>query len=119
MVRLVASQGSLSAVLFQKTILDSIQKEDSSFKGDGYTSLAVIYAMLALGNWVAPSIIGSLGPRLSMVIGSITYFAGLAILCSGLLGFADSCFNTQVYAAIGTVFSDRSAPAFAIFKFIQ
>ncbi|KAF6202112.1 hypothetical protein GE061_004510 [Apolygus lucorum] len=57
----------------EKTILDSIRKDDDSFHGDGYISLALIYAMLAVGNWVAPSIIGGLGPRLSMVIGSITY----------------------------------------------
>ncbi|CAH1389670.1 unnamed protein product [Nezara viridula] len=43
----------------------------------------------------------------------------LAIACSFLLGFGDSCFNTQIYAAIGTIFSDESAPAFAVFKFIQ
>ncbi|KAK9499697.1 hypothetical protein O3M35_002699 [Rhynocoris fuscipes] len=43
----------------------------------------------------------------------------LALACSCLLGFGDACYNTQVYAALGTIFSDESAPAFAIFKFTQ
>lgn len=52
--------------------------------------------------------------------GLFLYFSAiLAIACSALLGFGDSCFNTQIYAAIGTIFNDESAPAFAIFKFVQ
>lgn len=43
----------------------------------------------------------------------------LAILCSFLLGLGDACFNTQVYSILGDVYADNSAPAFAIFKFIQ
>ncbi|XP_051904190.1 UNC93-like protein MFSD11 [Hippocampus zosterae] len=44
---------------------------------------------------------------------------GVALLCSFLLGFGDSCFNTQLLSIIGFTFRDNSAPAFAIFKFIQ
>lgn len=43
----------------------------------------------------------------------------LAIVGSFLLGLGDACFNTQIYALIGSVYSDNSAPAFAIFKFFQ
>ena len=43
----------------------------------------------------------------------------LAILASFLLGTGDAILNTQIYALNGTLFSDRSAHAFAIFKFLQ
>lgn len=36
-------------------------------------SLAIVYAVFALSNWFAPSIIYALGPKISMVIGGITY----------------------------------------------
>ncbi|XP_031634196.1 UNC93-like protein MFSD11 [Contarinia nasturtii] len=57
----------------EKTILESIANEDSNFNGDGYTSLAIIYAALAICNWLAPSAISICGPRGAMFIGSITY----------------------------------------------
>ncbi|XP_031696695.1 UNC93-like protein MFSD11 [Anarrhichthys ocellatus] len=38
---------------------------------------------------------------------------------SFLLGLGDSCFNTQLLSIIGFTFRDNSAPAFAVFKFIQ
>ncbi|CAH0397976.1 unnamed protein product [Chilo suppressalis] len=57
----------------EKTILDSISQDDSSFTGDGYTSLAIIYATLAVCNWMAPSIITITGPRGAMIIGALTY----------------------------------------------
>uniref|UniRef100_A0A3Q3D2M0 Major facilitator superfamily domain containing 11 n=1 Tax=Hippocampus comes TaxID=109280 RepID=A0A3Q3D2M0_HIPCM len=44
---------------------------------------------------------------------------GVALLCSFLLGLGDSCFNTQLLSIIGFTFRNNSAPAFAIFKFIQ
>uniref|UniRef100_A0AAR2J100 UNC93-like protein MFSD11 n=1 Tax=Pygocentrus nattereri TaxID=42514 RepID=A0AAR2J100_PYGNA len=43
----------------------------------------------------------------------------IALLCSFLLGLGDSCFNTQLYSILGRVYSEQSAPAFAIFKFVQ
>ncbi|XP_050420517.1 UNC93-like protein MFSD11 [Adelges cooleyi] len=43
----------------------------------------------------------------------------IAILCSFLLGFGDSCFNTQIYNVIGKKYSENSAPAMALFKFMQ
>ncbi|KAM3598905.1 uncharacterized protein V6R79_024039 [Siganus canaliculatus] len=43
----------------------------------------------------------------------------VALLCSFLLGFGDSCFNTQLLSILGSTFRDNSAPAFAVFKFIQ
>ncbi|XP_055904072.1 UNC93-like protein MFSD11 [Eupeodes corollae] len=57
----------------EKTILDSIAAEDTTFKGDGYTSLAVIYAAFAISNWLAPSFLSFTGPRCAMLVGSLTY----------------------------------------------
>ncbi|XP_071322277.1 UNC93-like protein MFSD11 [Trachinotus anak] len=44
---------------------------------------------------------------------------GVALLCSFLLGLGDSCFNTQLLSIVGFMFRNNSAPAFAVFKFIQ
>lgn len=49
----------------------------------------------------------------------ITPNVGVALLCSFLLGLGDSCFNTQLLSIVGFMFKDNSAPAFAVFKFIQ
>ncbi|XP_061472313.1 UNC93-like protein MFSD11 [Rhineura floridana] len=43
----------------------------------------------------------------------------VAIFCSFLLGLGDSCFNTQLLSILGFLYSEDSAPAFAVFKFIQ
>ncbi|XP_053678042.1 UNC93-like protein MFSD11 [Anopheles nili] len=57
----------------EQTIIDSIKIDLPSFTGDGYTSLAIIYAALSLSNWVTPSVLSAIGPRLAMAIGAITY----------------------------------------------
>uniref|UniRef100_A0A182YR78 UNC93-like protein MFSD11 n=1 Tax=Anopheles stephensi TaxID=30069 RepID=A0A182YR78_ANOST len=57
----------------EQTIIDSIKTDLPSFTGDGYTSLAIIYAALSLSNWVMPSVLSAIGPRLAMAIGAITY----------------------------------------------
>lgn len=49
----------------------------------------------------------------------ITSNLTLAMVCSFLLGLGDSIYNTQIYSIIGSVYPKDSAPAFAIFKFIQ
>ncbi|XP_075941292.1 UNC93-like protein MFSD11 [Anarhichas minor] len=49
----------------------------------------------------------------------ITPSIGVAMFSSFLLGLGDSCFNTQLLSIIGFTFRDNSAPAFAVFKFIQ
>ncbi|KAM9044766.1 UNC93-like protein MFSD11 isoform 2-T4 [Megaptera novaeangliae] len=43
----------------------------------------------------------------------------VAIFCSFLLGLGDSCFNTQLLSILGFLYSEDSAPAFAVFKFVQ
>ncbi|EEC19849.1 conserved hypothetical protein [Ixodes scapularis] len=67
--------------LIQKIILDSIQAEDPTYTGDGYVSLAVIYAVFAISNWISPSIITFLGPKYTMFVGAVTYKACIWALC--------------------------------------
>ncbi|XP_051889289.1 LOW QUALITY PROTEIN: UNC93-like protein MFSD11 [Pristis pectinata] len=43
----------------------------------------------------------------------------IAIVCSFLLGLGDSCFNTQLLSIVGFMYAQESAPAFAVFKFVQ
>ncbi|XP_052867864.1 UNC93-like protein MFSD11 isoform X1 [Anopheles cruzii] len=57
----------------EQTIIDSIKTDVPTFSGDGYTSLAIIYAALSLSNWVTPSTLSAIGPRLAMIVGAITY----------------------------------------------
>ncbi|CAL8311674.1 unnamed protein product [Arctogadus glacialis] len=44
---------------------------------------------------------------------------GVALFCSFLLGLGDSCFNTQLLSMIAFLYKEDSAPAFAVFYFIQ
>jgi len=62
----------------QQMVIDSIHKEDPSFNGSGYISLAVIYAVFATTNWVAPSALHVMGAKLTMLCGAITYVAFVA-----------------------------------------
>jgi len=62
----------------QTTILNSAKKKGSpgyveGFTGDGFTSLAMIYASFSLSNWFAPSVVALLGPKLTMVAGGAIY----------------------------------------------
>lgn len=57
----------------QQVVIKSIQAEDPSFTGSGYISLAVIYAVFASFNWLAPSCLSFLGPKLTMIVGGVTY----------------------------------------------
>ncbi|CAL8301888.1 unnamed protein product [Merluccius merluccius] len=49
----------------------------------------------------------------------ITPNVGVALFCSFLLGLGDSCFNTQLLSIVGFMFKEDSAPAFAVYYFIQ
>lgn len=57
----------------QKTVLDSVSNEDPSFTGDGYSSLAVVYAVLSICTFFTPSYAQAISPRLSIFTGSLCY----------------------------------------------
>lgn len=52
-------------------------------------------------------------------IGFIDPNKALALSTSFILGFSDSCFNTQVASVLGGFYKDQAASAFGIFKFVQ
>ena len=62
----------------QTTILNSAKDKDSAgyvpgFNGDGFTALAIIYAVFSISNWFAPSVVSVIGPRITMVVGGVIY----------------------------------------------
>lgn len=62
----------------EKTVLTSIQKDDPSFNADAYTSLAILYALFATSNWIAPSYISLIGPRIAIITGCCCYVLFIA-----------------------------------------
>ncbi|XP_063605818.1 UNC93-like protein MFSD11 isoform X2 [Penaeus indicus] len=67
--------------IMTQVVIRSIQHEDPNFKGSGYISLAVIYAVFATFNWLSPSCLSFLGPKITMIIGGVSY----AIFIAGFL----------------------------------
>lgn len=49
----------------------------------------------------------------------ITSNIAIAMLCSFLLGFGDSCLNTQIFSILSTLFKRNSSSAFAMFGFVR
>lgn len=58
--------------------MSSIRDEDSDFSGKAYTSLAIIYAVFSICNWLAPSYISITGPRVAILTGSCCYVLFIA-----------------------------------------
>jgi hypothetical protein len=77
-----------------------VKAEDPSFTGNGYVSLCIIYAVFALGSWVAPSVVAVIRAKWSMVFSAMVYVLFIAqfnypstwllYLTSALLGGAAS-----------------------------
>ncbi|KAG1707504.1 UNC93-like protein MFSD11 [Nymphon striatum] len=58
---------------YNTVVLKGVHAEDKSFTGSGYTSLAIIYAVFSLSNWLAPSVISFLRPKITMMVGAVIY----------------------------------------------
>lgn len=63
----------------EKTVLTSIKNDSNGeFEGNAYTSLAIIYAVFAVCNWLAPSYISLTGPRVAIITGAVCYVLFIA-----------------------------------------
>lgn len=58
----------------QSVLLSAKNDSNGDFTGNGYTSLSIIYAVFSLANWIAPPIVAALGPKITMLVGSVMYF---------------------------------------------
>uniref|UniRef100_A0A6G1SDH1 UNC93-like protein MFSD11 n=1 Tax=Aceria tosichella TaxID=561515 RepID=A0A6G1SDH1_9ACAR len=103
-----------TSVFIQQTVVNSFRtRPDSNFTGDGYVSLCITYAVFALANWLAPSVIAITGVKYGMFFGAITYVlysfsfiyltttlfylaAGLIGLGAGLLWTAQGSFLSKI-----------------------
>lgn len=75
--------GFQTCQMVEETVLNSFINETringtSTFKGDGYTSLAILYMIFAFANWLAPSVVSILGAKYTMVVGGLTYVLYIA-----------------------------------------
>lgn len=69
---------TLAIYFCQGTVVQSIKKHDPSYTADGFISMCIIYACLAIANWFAPAFVNFLGPRVSMIISGLTYIVFIA-----------------------------------------
>ncbi|KZS04435.1 Protein unc-93 A [Daphnia magna] len=115
----------------QQTVIKSITQEDPTFKADGFISLAIIYAVLSISNWISPSIISVIGPKWSMLVGGFFYSLYIASFflqqswalytCSALLGFGAALIwtgqgNYLTLNSNGTNISRNSGVFWAVFQ---
>ncbi|XP_012271755.1 UNC93-like protein MFSD11 [Orussus abietinus] len=82
----------------EKVILDSVALDDSSFTGDGYVSLGIIYTTFATCNWLTPSFISVTGPRVSILTGACCYVFFIASFLYPNTGFL---YTASVILGIG------------------
>lgn len=69
----------------QTVILDSAKNTTSGgyvegFTGDGFTSLAIVYAVFSIANWFAPPVVSKIGPRFTLLLGGVCYACFIAQL---------------------------------------
>ena len=62
----------------QATILNSAQNATSTgyvdgFTGDGFTALALVYAVFSVFNWFSPSVVSIMGPRITLLVGGVIF----------------------------------------------
>ncbi|CAG7832266.1 unnamed protein product, partial [Allacma fusca] len=63
----------MTTCIIEQTVIDSVKKDDPSFTGDGYTSLAIIYAVFAIVAWISPSIVAILHAKKALFISALFY----------------------------------------------
>lgn len=90
--------------MIQNIVITSMKTQYPNYHGNGYISLALVYSVFAICNWFAPSIILYIGPKISMLIGGVTYSLFIAnfffpetwclYIASALIGFGAAVFWT-------------------------
>nr|XP_018916429.1 PREDICTED: UNC93-like protein MFSD11 [Bemisia tabaci] len=73
--QLLLFSGYFALLDLQKTLLASAHDDNPNFNVDGYTLSGVIYTSFSLSVLLTPSVISSIGPRLTMFIGALCYLA--------------------------------------------
>ena len=69
----------------QTVILESATNRNSTgyepgFSGNGFTSLAIVYAVFSVANWFAPPVVSKIGPRFTLILGGVCYACFIAQL---------------------------------------
>ncbi|KAI2804911.1 DUF895 domain membrane protein [Blomia tropicalis] len=64
--------------MIQGAVVQSLKKYDSNYHADGFISMCIVYAVLAIANWFAPAVVNYLGPRVSMILSGLTYIVFIA-----------------------------------------
>ncbi|XP_074597121.1 UNC93-like protein MFSD11 isoform X2 [Brevipalpus obovatus] len=66
-----------TGAIIQKNVVQAINSEyNKAWNGkewNAYNSLAILYAVFSLANWIAPSTVALLGPKVSMILSALTY----------------------------------------------
>ncbi|XP_064622299.1 UNC93-like protein MFSD11 isoform X2 [Lineus longissimus] len=85
--------------MLEQSVIDGAKAEpNSTFTGDGFISLATIYAVFAASNWGAPSVISVLGPKISMMVGGVPY---LLLVASFLRPMTWALYTGSVLVGLG------------------
>lgn len=80
----------------EQTVIKSLS--NSTFQGSGYNSLAIIYGVFSASNLIAPSVVASIGPRLSMIFSGLLYSGYIAVL---IIPATWSFYLTSVLIGVG------------------
>lgn len=66
--------------MVETIVLESAAKDSNgTFDGKGYTSLAIIYAVFAPSNWIAPSVVAAFTAKWSLIAGASLYCVYIAL----------------------------------------
>uniref|UniRef100_A0A1B6F0P6 UNC93-like protein MFSD11 n=1 Tax=Cuerna arida TaxID=1464854 RepID=A0A1B6F0P6_9HEMI len=89
---MVLSSGYYTLSNLEKLFLTSTQKENPSFNGDGYISLAIVFVSYSAFMWLVPPIISVCGLKPTLVAGSLGYslFIASFLTESGWIVYAGS-----------------------------
>jgi len=74
------TMSGIQAMIFKSATTEGSGGYVEGFKGDGFISSAVIYAVFSIASWLAPSMVAWKGPRLAMILAGLLYAQYIAQL---------------------------------------